>query len=596
MATTFSTLSTHCLTLTKTNHNYFARQINNPITFKQNFKKYLQKETYVNIFFPSQLKLPQIITNPFTTILFSSFGAMYGAKMSVREPSDGIWTLADYLSRTTPETSCFCIDPNLFSLPQLVKQLRLFIPDPTRLVFGFSIIPENLKNDLEFIKYLNKHFPKARLIVGGIGSESLLDLPATNGEFGIQHVLPITAVISGPAIKEISQILKQLYQNPQTASEELFNIPNIMHQSTTQKTWREILKQVQKSRLSAQKYFVPYNQDGRYFFPKSYSSLCQVTNHSNEVKLILSDNRCQQRCWFCSTPKDWRFNSKESEMEYIRRVAAGSSAIAFNNNDLDYDAEKTIWICQQMAQDPRLRQPKHGKISVYKHNSKLINAFKAANFVRLAIGVETFNAKHRAYLKNPKFSNNYHLKMTLIDLIKNGIQPEINLILFHPKETEKSLKQNIVQALYWISKGATFNVTLGVHAMPNSYKMKQLLSDLKKYHLKPKKIRKEMENTVELDLLPGTNNTALMFPLQFLNAESRLQKLKHQIRQQRNELISQLPATTHKILSHNHVPIYSYTAIILLAKEMGVLSKNTNIIQTIASYSNNFSKSTYVAI
>src|SRR5690606_30064641 len=99
---------------------------------------------------------------------------------------EGMWVLAEWLAKHSHTASPLCIDPNMFANTQvLLNKIASFVNDRDTVVFGFSMLPVNLRNDLALFSEIQHRFPLAKKVVGGIGSDSLQWLPTKDGKAGI---------------------------------------------------------------------------------------------------------------------------------------------------------------------------------------------------------------------------------------------------------------------------------------------------------------------------------------------------------------------------------------------------------------------------
>ena len=575
-----------------------ARQINNEVGLPQSsisaLSEILQQAgiKQINIK-PDQLNLPEpteYVSNPINLVFFSSIGAMYGAEMTAREPSDGMWALAEILARESPGVSCLCIDPNIIDYPDIVTKLKEIGLSGENTIFGISSLVQNLPNEMKLVDKLRTDFPKSTFFFGGIGADALSLLPTTKTTFGIDTLWDDTVVIPGLAILELQSIIKRMIDNPGTTIAEIRNMAQQSADGYTSENWQTILQKLQQARILSRKHFIPLEKGAhKLFFAKSY----QEMRTGRQLAMSVTDNTCEYTCWFCSTPKDARFASPEDEFLYIQSVAANQQQFAFNNNDLASNPTRTIWLCQEMSRDPQLQLPKHGKMSAAVYRPELLDALIEAGFVRIAIGVETFDATHRRYLKGGNFDDPEAVNKTLNHLLINGVTPEINLILFHPRETLNSLHITATQTLAFVEKGAIVNATLGVNAIPNSYAVKKRLETLKRSGSDQQEINKRLTHVFQIQEIQGPDGQGILFPIQWLTIDPEIDQFKFEVRAQRLKIIENLPAGLRDIVRHNYVPIESYIALFLI---QAMIENQPVDLSVIHNYIRNFANQVYVGI
>ena len=452
-----------------------ARQVNNLVTFGQRgdsiVSAVVTRTRTRSIALPAGITPEQffdspqisVVPNPVPVILFSSYGLLNGSEWTSNQPSEGIYVIAEWLARKQVTAAPLCIDPNLASWTEVEGILRHYRGRAGPTILGFSALPVNLENDARLICRVKDLLPDSKVIVGGIGSESLLLLPTRSGKRGIQHALPVDAVLTGSAVEELSELVGTTWQqaNP---DEDLSTL--IPAQGPRQNN-HELIKRLQESRENAHQLFIP----------QTYSDLIHSRSYgdANAESLgvsaqrtvpVLVDNRCTQGCYFCASPKNQVFMSIEEAADHVAGKASSADVLAFNDNDLSNDPEQTLRLCELMR-EKGVTQPKHGKMRVLGYNPQLIDALASAGFVRMTVGVESFSHLVRRRLGKARFEDEA-ISSSLQHMLDVGITPEINLILFSPHETMDTLRETSTEALKWAERGALLYCTFGVFATPNS--------------------------------------------------------------------------------------------------------------------------------
>ena len=147
----------------------------------------------------------EVITDPVSVVLLSSWGLLNKSEWTSNQPSEGIWVLAEWLERNEPSASPICIDPNMITEGELEKVLSSYKSNTGLTVLGFSLLPVNLRNDIEFIQKVKNIIPESLVLAGGIGSDSLNFLSSTEGKRGVTNILPIVLISPGNGVLEIEK-------------------------------------------------------------------------------------------------------------------------------------------------------------------------------------------------------------------------------------------------------------------------------------------------------------------------------------------------------------------------------------------------------
>lgn len=438
------------------NNKLQLRQINNPVTLSNAALTHLTNvmESYkiVNVtpdniqrLFDGTIKHTELVEKVTTFIFISSYGLIDDAEWTSYQPSEGISLLSEWLAKNEPSAAPLTIDPNLIS-EDLLSIIQAHVAASQKVVFAFSIIPANIENDIQMILKVKKNIPDSTIVVGGIGSDTLKLLPTSDGNVGLQNALPIDLILENDGLVDLANI-----------SRKLSGITNELRNSGPD------FYEISKSRLIANDLFIPFK------FPDIIHKIpYDLANSSKRdtVAQILVDNRCIQNCFFCSSPKQQRFQNAEEALDYIEEKSMAAEIIAFNDNDLSYNVENTIKLCHGMV-SRNINQPKYGKFGVRQFSPELIDALKLANFKRIAVGVESFDQNVRASLGKKNFTDE-NISATLNYLLRKNIQPEINLIIASPADNYDSLKTTVIQGLKWAEKGCLLFTTIGLSAVANS--------------------------------------------------------------------------------------------------------------------------------
>mgnify|MGYP001571535646 CR=1 FL=1 len=588
----------HNITVENDGSHISTRQINNPVFLPKDEQKTLIKlssEIESKIFNIPAKNIPklldgtinssEVITDPVSIILLSSLGLLNKSEWTSNQPSEGIWVLAEWLERNEASASPICIDPNLITEGELEKVLSSYKSNTGLTVLGFSLLPVNLKNDIEFIQKVKNIIPESLVLAGGIGSDSLNFLSSTEGKKGVTNILPIDLIIPGNGVLEIEKIIKGVHDgriiNRETLisfyEETLESLHNI-----EESKFEEVLNEVQKSRETVHQHFIPETRSD-LVHNISYQKANEAWTDGKSLNIVpvLIDNSCDQNCYFCASPKSSMFSSIDQAVEHIANKTKNAKVIAFNDNDLSNKPAQTTELCKKMK-ERGITQQKHGKIRANRYIPELLDSLAEAGFVRIAIGVESFSQYIRSSLGKKDFTEE-NIQKTLNHLLRVGIRPEINLILFSPKETEETLKETAVKSIEWLNKGAMLYVTLGLFATPNS---PGVLTILKNEHVS-KKIKYEKV------VVPEAKDS-LLIPYQWRATEG-MTNLEEIILKKRVETINML-SENYQIKTS--VPIEAYITISLLAHYFLIdgYQKESGTIDKIITYAKKESGNQYVSI
>lgn len=535
------------------NNELQLRQINNPVVLTDTSLYHLieimgmhkiANVTPNNIqkLLDGTIKYTELVEKVTTFIFISSRGLVDDSEWTSYQPSEGISLLSEWLAKNEPSAAPLFIDPNLVPKEDLIPTIQKHAAVSHNIVFGFSVIPANLENDIRLILEIKRAVPDSTIVVGGIGSGALKLLPTSIGKVGLQNALPIDLILEGDGLIELSKISRKLAG---LTNEFRGSLPDIA--------------EISESRIVAKKLFIPYEiPDIIHKTPYNFA------NHlkRNTVVQILVDNRCRQNCFFCSSPKQQHFQNIETALDYIEEKSHNAEAIVFNDNDLSNDIGQTIELCRGMV-SRNIFQPKHGKFGAHQFSPELIDAVKLANFKRIAIGVESFDQNVRSSLGKKSFTDK-NITATLNYLLQKNIQPEINLIIASPAETIDSLKTTAIQALEWAQKGCLLFTTIGLKAVPNSPTVMSLMQQ--KDFVNSSKI--ECKNFFQEGM-----KSPLLIPIYWRSSEEMISL--------RNDLINTRTSLLCELREHfgtkMPIPVRYYVTVILLASLLkidGFKSKN----------------------
>jgi len=556
----------HNVTITiNRNGNIEARQLNNRVFISDAQKKILKKIFYesnatmlnipydkTQLLLQDELTINDIIVDPVNIFLFSSKGLVAGEKMTSLYPSEGIWTIADWLSRHNSVVAPICVDPNMIT-DQQVENLINEYNDDALSIYAFSVLPVNLENDLHFISKIKNIDSNSIVIAGGIGSEALSLLPTKNSKKGVEHATDIDLVIPGTGVIEMSEIITLIHNKNIVDKKSLIDnfgeINTRIHELFDEDSFATFLEDLRYSRELATTHFIPFER-GDIVHNTTYAEFNAINRDENmpNVVSVLTDNRCDQKCFFCSSPKQKVFDNVLDAIHSVREKTSKADIIVFNNNDLSNNPTDIIELCQQMIMSG-INQPKHGKLRANRFLPDLYDALVKANFVRLGVGVESFSQEMRIFIGKGNFSNKT-IDQNLSYMLEKNIRPEINLILFLPRESDQTLKLTVMEALKWIKKGAWILPVMGLYAVPNSPAVMKILS---------KDNAKEKIEFKEIYL--KNQEDSLLFPDKWKTSE-HMTKLHDYTLLKRDELIKYFSTKYDKSLS---VPIRSFAVIASLA-------------------------------
>jgi radical SAM superfamily enzyme YgiQ (UPF0313 family) len=528
------------------NNKLQLRQINNLValtdTSLDHLRKIMGTHKIVNVtpndiqkLLGGTIEHTELVEKVTTFIFISSYGLIDDAEWTSYQPSEGISLLSEWLAKNEPSAAPLFIDPNLVSKDDLIPTIQKHVAVSQNVVFGFSIIPANIQNDIQLILKIKQAVPDSTIVVGGIGSDALKLLPTNDGKVGLQNALPIDLILVDDGLVDLSN-----------TSRKLSGITDEFRSSGPD------FSEISESRLIANELFIPYKfPDIIHKIP--YDSANNLKRDT--VAQILVDNRCAQNCFFCSSPKQQRFQNVEAALDHIEEKSRNAEVIAFNDNDLSHDIGQTIELCYGMA-SRNIFQPKYGKFGARQFSPELIDALKLANFKRIAIGVESFDQNVRTSLGKKDFTDE-NITAILNYLLQKNIQPEINLIIASPADNYDSLKTTVTQALKWAQKGCLLFTTIGLSAVANSPAVMRLMQ------------QKDFVNSSKIEfkeIFQEGMKSLLLLP-KYWRASEEMISLRDDLINARTSLLFEL---------HEHfdtkmpVPVRNYVIVTLVASLLGM--------------------------
>jgi hypothetical protein len=523
---------------------------------------------------PKGQQIGRVVKDPVTVILFSSYALLNGSEWTSNQPSEGIFVLAEWLSRNQLLAAPLAVDPNLAQWSSIENIISLYARRGRRIIIGFSVLPVNLQNDIDLICKVKAMVPNSHVVLGGIGSESLKLLRTESGEVGLEKSLPIDGILSGDALNELSSLVEAVWTDHRGVQ------PSSNSQREQPKPVE--IETIQNSRALAHELFIPHAQPD-LIHEVGYQAANAPGNDMVNMRIIpvLVDNRCRQGCYFCASPKNQIFASVDEAFEHVVDKAKDAEVIAFNDNDLSNDASQTIELCKLLISE-KMMQPKHGKMRASEYHPNLIDSLAEAGFVRIAIGVESFSDAVRNSLGKGQFTGR-NIELTIEHLLRTGIKPEINLILFTPHETIETLLETTVEALRWIERGALLYVTFGLFATPNSPRVARLL-----------KSGSELTGVVEERIFLEGMHEAIMYPTKWKSPDA-LELISERLLAERIRVMDSLKSF---LGGSAGVPIEAFASVVVLAGELGLPGYTTVEVRwkMIVEYAQSLAEYEYVSI
>ena len=143
---------------------------------------------------------------------------------------------------------------------ELKKALNSYKSDTGLTVLGLSLLPVNLKNDLDLLRQVKDIIPNSLVIAGGIGSDSLNFLSTVKGKRGVTNILPIDLIVPGNGVLEVERIIRGVHEGRITDRESLVSFYKETADSlynTEADKFEKILKEIQRSRETVRQHFIP---------------------------------------------------------------------------------------------------------------------------------------------------------------------------------------------------------------------------------------------------------------------------------------------------------------------------------------------------
>lgn len=219
-------------------------------------------------------------------------------------------------------------------------------------------------------------------------------------------------------------------------------------------------------------------------FPKySWSDLKIYRNWDGyQLIPIIASRGCRwSRCTFCAERFYWRIRSASDFVDELEwHVRRGHYLFMFNESDLNGMPERVLEICDEIIQRGLHKKVKlTGQLRIHrKSDSNFFNKLRAAGFVALRFGVDSFS-KNGMRLQQKGYTPEI-VEQNLIDCSKAGIFVEVNWVIGVPGETEEDINEGIAFILKnknYIGRLANLNPLILVNGSvywlnPNDYEIK----------------------------------------------------------------------------------------------------------------------------
>lgn len=387
---------------------------------------------------------------PFRVLFVSSVGILDEPNQTIAVPSAGVWRLACYLTSDLDFVDVMVCDPNLGGLRILDDLLENNEFD----LVGVSLIPANIRNDLELMEKIRKDQPKSVLIAGGVNSFSFLQW---------KHFadLPIDALIIGPGEMALGELILKLRKEPGYSKNFFRGKRPVI-----------IEPKLMDTVFAFDEHIMPFG-DGDCVHPVGYSS---------RILYYKFSNFCPESCFWCVSPKDdlRESNPIVAVADLEKRLQIDQHAdISFIDNNLTAHPKFIKRACEIMSRRRIKTIRKHGKLTINGVDEDLLGALQKAGFVRLAFGIESFSEEVREGLG--RFFDNNLIERVLSSVLKKNMRPEINLILFSPFENIQSLAHTLQASSDWVEENDCFiMIVLGLHGVigtqnvPSGLKINQI--------------------------------------------------------------------------------------------------------------------------
>lgn len=342
-------------------------------------------------------------------------------------PPFGIWKIASHLSTHSNYAATTIFDTNIAGKRSLQEILEASSYD----VVGVAVMPANIANDANVLHEIRTLQPNAIIVAGGVASSTL-------AQWDDNKHLDCDVIITRSATTAFVDLVDDIAHG--------IGIPTkIIHGSE------------RDSVLAFDENIIPYGV-GDNIHQIGYSS------HTLYHKF---SNACRENCFWCTSPKDGvsiHDPTKAVQTLVSRYRPEWHTELVIVDNNLCSHPHYIRRVCERISYSPIATLPKHGKSTITGLTDELILEFAHAGFVRMSLGIESYDERVRNELG--KHYTNIELEHKVDMLSKNGIRPEINLILFSPFETHDSLVHTIDCAVDMISvSNGWLLVTLGLHCV-----------------------------------------------------------------------------------------------------------------------------------
>lgn len=382
-------------------------------------------------------------------------------------PPIGLYRIASYIQQESG-FSVEVIDPNLVDKTKLVERVR----NGKFSIIGMSILQPCIIEDLRIISAASKASPESILIAGGQG--------ASNNYSELLSSTPLDIVVRGFGEKPLLEIAEKF--NPKkTLVEQYSSVLGLYIKDGNRilKTkdedvysceyFRQISRAFNFNLVDYEKY---WNHMGKIYSDDDLEAR-QIDKIGFRVIRIITATHCPMGCDFCSSSKflDISIGQKQRVLQLsptdiiylIKKAVAAhpkAEAIYFNDDNFLFSKERAGKLCDAIIGAKLANLSYFCAARVDSADPTLLSKLASANFKLIIYGVESFSNRMLQDMEKKIDSADpcNITRQAIIETIKAGITPLMNLILFYPTSSIEDLCTTIDSSVDLVQKGARIAV------------------------------------------------------------------------------------------------------------------------------------------
>jgi radical SAM superfamily enzyme YgiQ (UPF0313 family) len=377
---------------------------------------------------PKKYSLKILLINPPAIVAYGSYKAAAKVGASPQMPL-GILYIASVLDKAGHQIKVIDCDIDELDLNKINDIIDKEKPD----IVGLTATTPIFSNTREIINQIKKKFSNIKIFLGGyhftaLPIQSMKSCPVDYGFYGESEV---TAVELANYIGECQSKDKELsLEKLKTIKGLLFKYKNKIVINKK----RPLIKNLDRIPYPKRE-FLRYK---KYIWSVPGKGLVPITS-------ITTQRGCPFQCIFCGVQTIFpgvRFRSIENMMEELDYIInkLGIKHVQFQDDTLTLNRKKV----EEMYSEIKKRKLKftwEGYTRANVIDESLLSLLKSVGLVRLSFGVESGNRKILEAIKKGVKKEDYEKAYKLCH--KLGIETRCSLMLGHPFETKKTIKETM---------------------------------------------------------------------------------------------------------------------------------------------------------